>query len=201
MWTRQTRTRRLGDRRAGGISDEVPTLSGGFGHGHPRTVDVLGGMHGEAQAAGSVSPECCRRHLPAGFRHPRLNRDVEHGGASGWDFFETGTNANTTYTAGTGSSNTGDTYSYGAAGTTERAFGGLLSGTLVPRIGAQFTNNTRRRHQSLAISYTGEQWRLGQNTAGRAADRLDFQLSTDATSLPAHRNLDRTTTASISPAR
>ncbi|NLE61235.1 MAG: ExeM/NucH family extracellular endonuclease, partial [Planctomycetes bacterium] len=31
--------------------------------------------------------------------------------------------------------------------------------------------------------YTGEQWRLGQNTTGRAADRLDFQFSTNATSL------------------
>ncbi|AMY08736.1 Endonuclease/Exonuclease/phosphatase family protein [Luteitalea pratensis] len=33
------------------------------------------------------------------------------------------------------------------------------------------------------MAYTGEQWRLGQNTTGRAADRLDFQLSTNATSL------------------
>ena len=31
------------------------------------------------------------------------------------------------------------------------------------------------------VTYTGEQWRLGQVTAGRAADRLDVQLSTDAT--------------------
>src|SRR5262249_35637419 len=36
---------------------------------------------------------------------------------------------------------------------------------------------------SLSIEYSGEMWRLGQNTTGRAADRLDFQLSTDATSL------------------
>jgi len=32
---------------------------------------------------------------------------------SGWLFAETATNANTTYTAGDGSSNTGDTYSFG----------------------------------------------------------------------------------------
>ena len=96
---------------------------------------------------------------------------------------ESGTNANTTYRAGTGSDNTGDTYSFGASGNSERAFGGLRSGSLVPLIGAQFTNNTGGTITSLEISYTGEQWRLGQNTTGRAADRLDFQLSSNATSL------------------
>ena len=33
-----------------------------------------------------------------------------------WAITESGANANTTYTAGTGSSNTGETYSFGAAG-------------------------------------------------------------------------------------
>ena len=47
---------------------------------------------------------------------------------SGWSFVESGTNANTEYTAGTGSSTTGDTYSFGATGSPERAFGGLQSG-------------------------------------------------------------------------
>src|SRR5262249_29720841 len=56
---------------------------------------------------------------------------------NGWAFLETGTNANTTYTAGTGSSNAGDTYSFGTpAGNVERAFGGLQSGSLIPTIGA-----------------------------------------------------------------
>ncbi|MBX3057863.1 MAG: ExeM/NucH family extracellular endonuclease [Anaerolineae bacterium] len=98
----------------------------------------------------------------------------------GWYFVESGTNANTTYTAGTGSSNTGDTYSFGASGSSERAFGGLLSGSLVPTIGASFTNNTGATINEIAISYTGEQWRLG--ATGRV-DRLDFQLSTNADSL------------------
>src|SRR5687767_15766272 len=61
---------------------------------------------------------------------------------AGWAFVETGTNANTLYTAGTGSSNAGDTYSYGTSGSTERAFGALRSGSLVPIRGAGFTNNT-----------------------------------------------------------
>lgn len=102
---------------------------------------------------------------------------------NGWEFSESGTNANTTYRAGTGSDNTGDTYSFGASGNPERAFGGLRSGSLVPLIGAQFTNNTGGTITSLDISYTGEQWRLGQNPTSRPADRLDFQLSTNATSI------------------
>ena len=105
---------------------------------------------------------------------------------TGWDFAESGTNANTPaflYRAGNGSDNAGDTYSFGAASSTERAFGGLRSGSLTPTIGAAFTNNTPGTITSLAISFVGEQWRLGQNPVGRAQDRLDFQLSTDATSL------------------
>jgi len=99
---------------------------------------------------------------------------------NGWDFIETGSNANVLYTAGTGSSATGDTYSFGSAGSSERAFGGLRSGTVIPIIGAQFTNNTGGTINSLTIAYTGEEWRLG--VAART-DRLDFQLSTNATSL------------------
>lgn len=108
---------------------------------------------------------------------------------NGWNFSEAGVNANTTYSAGTGSSNTGETYSFGAAGSTERALGGLRSGNLIPLIGACFTNNTGSTINTLTLSYTGEQWRLG--ATGRA-DRLDFQYSTDATSLTtgAWNNID-----------
>jgi uncharacterized protein len=99
---------------------------------------------------------------------------------AGWVFLETGANANTLYTAGTGSGNAGDTYSFGAAASSERALGGLQSGNLLPTIGAQFTNSTGATLTSLAISYTGEQWRLG--TLART-DRIDFQYSLNATSL------------------
>ena len=100
----------------------------------------------------------------------------------GWLISEAGTSAtaNGSYSAGTGSSNTGDTYSFGTTGSTERALGGLLSGTLTPTFGSSFTNSTTNPLTTLTVSYTGEQWRLG--TAGRA-DRLDFQYSLDATSL------------------
>lgn len=39
---------------------------------------------------------------------------------TGWAFSESGTNANTMYTAGTGSGNAGDTYSFGPSGGTDR---------------------------------------------------------------------------------
>ncbi|MEN3331631.1 MAG: hypothetical protein V7641_996 [Blastocatellia bacterium] len=100
---------------------------------------------------------------------------------NGWALSESGMNANTNYTAGTGSNNAGDTYSFGASANSERAFGGLQSSNLAPTIGACFTNNTGGTITSLTIAYTGEQWRLG--ASGRGADRLDFQLSTTATSL------------------
>lgn len=106
---------------------------------------------------------------------------------AGWVFFESGANANTSYTAGTGSSNAGDTYSFGATGSTERAFGTLLSGSLTPIIGASFTNNTGGTITSLAVAFTGEQWRLG--ATGRA-DRLDFSYSISTTALNAGTWID-----------
>lgn len=96
----------------------------------------------------------------------------------GWALSESDSNADATYRAGTGSDNTGDTYSFGSSA--DRALGGLRSGSLVPTFGSSFTNNTGSTISRLDIAYTGEQWRLG--TAGRT-DRIDFQYSLDATSL------------------
>ena len=101
---------------------------------------------------------------------------------TGWSFLETGTNANTTYAADAGSTVSGNTYSYGSASSSERAFGGLQSGNLVPLIGSSFTNNTSSTITSFTISYTGEQWRLG---ATSRVDRLDFSYGINATSLTA----------------
>jgi hypothetical protein len=100
---------------------------------------------------------------------------------TGWFLFESGTAATTTYTAGTGSSQTGDTYSFGANLSTERAFGGLQSGSLVPTIGAQFQNGGAQTIFSITLSYRGEEWRLGATSRG--SDRIDFQYSLDATAL------------------
>jgi predicted extracellular nuclease len=96
----------------------------------------------------------------------------------GWAFVEAG--GNTTYTAGTGSSTAGDTYSFGATASSERAFGSLASNSLQSTIGACFTNNTGGTITSLDIAYTGEEWRLG---VINRADSLTFGYSTDATDL------------------
>lgn len=100
----------------------------------------------------------------------------------GWAIAEAGTSSNNNgqYQAGDGSSNSGDTWSYGSTGSSERALGALLSGSLNSRFGLQLVNRTGGALSSLGLSYTGEQWRLG--TAGRE-DRLDFEYSLDATSL------------------
>jgi hypothetical protein len=102
---------------------------------------------------------------------------------TGWAPAEAGSSANNDgrYTAGTGSNNAGDTYSFGSSGSSERASGSLLSGTLIPMIGAAFTNDTGQTISSLDIGYAGEQWRLG--TSGRGPDRLDFEYNLTATSL------------------
>ena len=99
----------------------------------------------------------------------------------GWAFGESGSSEDSTYAAGTGSSVTGNTYSFGLTGNSDRAFGGLQSGSLISTVGAVFKNDSGTTITSLTISYTGEEWRLGDGS-GRL-DRLDFQISTDATSL------------------
>ncbi|HCR76876.1 MAG TPA: T9SS C-terminal target domain-containing protein [Chryseobacterium sp.] len=104
------------------------------------------------------------------------------GTLSGWAILETGSSSNTTYTASTGSVNTGDTYSYGATGSTDRALGSIASSNLLSRWGAQFKNDTNSTITQLLISYTGEEWRLGD--AGRGTnDQITFEYSTNATSL------------------
>lgn len=98
---------------------------------------------------------------------------------AGWTFAEFGMNSNGTYEANHGSNNAGNTYSYGAIGSSERALGCLASGNLVSVIGANFINSTGGPLSALAISYTGEQWRRGDGDA----NTLAFAYSTNATSL------------------
>jgi uncharacterized protein len=99
---------------------------------------------------------------------------------AGWSFSETGSAADATYAAGTGSSTTGNTYSFGSSNSTDRAFGTLRTSSLVSTLGTVITNQTGATLTELAIQYAGEQWRLA--AIGRN-DRLDFAYSLDATSL------------------
>jgi hypothetical protein len=97
----------------------------------------------------------------------------------GWRVSETGMNADTTYSVGTGSGNTGDVYSFGATNSTERALGTLRSNNLIPSFGAVFSNATGSTITGLNIGYVGEQWRNGANTS----DSLVFQYSLTSTNI------------------
>ena len=96
----------------------------------------------------------------------------------GWFFNESGSNANDTYSSNTGTSSSGNTYSYGTG--SERALGGLCSGSLTPSWGAKIKNELGEDLRTLVITYTGETWRVG--SASRS-DEFIFEYSTDATSL------------------
>ena len=99
---------------------------------------------------------------------------------AGWLIAESGANADGAYAADAGTSNAGNTYSYGASGSTDRALGSLASGPLVSQFGSSFVNNIGSAISSLTIAYTGEQWRNG---GSNLANTLVFEYSTNATSL------------------
>ncbi len=90
----------------------------------------------------------------------------------------------TIYLASSGTSTTGGLYSFGTVAA-DRALGSIGSNTAGDiYYGARLKNNTGALVTSLAVSYTGEQWRNGGNTTQH---RLDFayQTGTTMTSLTA----------------
>lgn len=100
---------------------------------------------------------------------------------AGWYFLEVGnSNANGTYLVDDGSSPSGNTFSYGANGSSERALGVLASNSVQATIGAQLKNDSGSPLSDLQVSFHVEQWRLGTLNG---ADKLTFSYSTDATSL------------------
>lgn len=102
-------------------------------------------------------------------------------GLAGWSFAKVnGSGANALFFFGTGSSNTGGTYSFGAAAASERALGTLLSGTVGSAMGVTFVNNTGATISEFTVTYTGEQWRYG-GTVG--TDRLIFEYAVGGSSL------------------
>lgn len=100
----------------------------------------------------------------------------------------------TTYDAATGSSTTGTFKSYGAAGSSERALGGLGAGSTYfdsPAPGAvagwiavAFNNATGGTLDSFTVSYDGEQWRNSGNTAAHTM-RFEYGFGDPFTSVTA----------------
>jgi hypothetical protein len=117
----------------------------------------------------------------------------------GWYASEAGaaTTVNGQYTASEGSVSGGDTYSFGGARQTDRALGTVSSASFTPIIGVRLTNNTGAQLAGGNISYYGELWRRG--ASGRS-DGLNFQYSTNATTLNTGTWLDASTLSYTSPA-
>ncbi len=81
-------------------------------------------------------------------------------------FWQASGAAPTTYLVGTGSTNTGGRYSYGSNLATDRAMGSLGGGTQNHDAqGVLLQNTSGAAITNITVSYTGEQWRNGGNTA------------------------------------
>lgn len=101
---------------------------------------------------------------------------------SGWGIQETGNGArfNQLYTADAGTGTSGDVISYGSVASNDRSLGSLASGSLTSSFGSYYINNSGAVINRVKINYTGEEWRLGNETR---RDRLAFQYSLNATTI------------------
>lgn len=145
---------------------------------------ILSGGASVGAVPSEMPAQCVSLTTPNSAYYQDFNTLVSSGTSSatpaGWTLFEGGALADGMYAAGDGSSSVGNTYSFGSSGSSERAFGTLHGGSLVPKIGACFTNNTGSGITRLEIAYTGEQWRRGTTNN---QDQLAFQYSMSATDL------------------
>jgi hypothetical protein len=150
---------------------------------HERLYIAVLGAVGMGALSSGVLAQCISLNAVNSPYYQDFNTLVSSGTSSatppGWTFFESGANADGVYTAGDGSSSAGDTYSFGYADS-DRAFGVLHGGSVVPRIGACFVNNTGSGIQQLQIFYVGEQWRRGN---GNIRGEIAFEYSLSATDL------------------
>lgn len=96
---------------------------------------------------------------------------------TGWHLFDKSSAAITAYSANDGGSNSGSFYSYGTAGSGERALGGLgsgggyfgspASGAIAGWIAVSVTNATGGLLSAFTIGFDGEQWRNGGNATAQ----------------------------------
>jgi hypothetical protein len=101
---------------------------------------------------------------------------------AGWSLFYVNTDV-TSYLVGTGSGTSGGFYSYGSAGSTDRALGSLATNGNVAAganeyIALSLTNTSGAAFDSFTLRYDGEQWRNAGNTA---AQTLTVQYGFGAT--------------------
>jgi hypothetical protein len=108
------------------------------------------------------------------------NAWVNNSTIANWYAQRTGTG--TTYAASTGSTTTGDLYSFGIASAADRALGSLGSGNASAgsfAYGQLFQNTSGNSISDIKISYTGEQWR---NSAA-VAQTVSFYYKISSTTI------------------
>ncbi|MBL7720087.1 MAG: SprB repeat-containing protein, partial [Flavipsychrobacter sp.] len=104
-----------------------------------------------------------------------------------WQIAEYGTGnyVNYEYRGGNGSDPSGEIYSFGQVGSSDRALGSVASGTpssLEAHYGVSFINNTGTTITSFYVGFRQEQWRVGDaDTATKDSVRVYY--STDADSV------------------
>lgn len=87
---------------------------------------------------------------------------------------------NSSYTADNGSSNGGGLKSYGTGTNSDRALGSLGSNNATPSYGVVLKNNSNTTITDIKVSFTGEQWRNGGNTA---TQQLTFYYAKSSTAI------------------
>ncbi len=102
----------------------------------------------------------------------------------GWAIKEIGTSgsANNQYRSGSGTSNAGDVYSFGEAGSADRSLGSIASNSNTPSFGVKFVNVTNEDTITrIKIDLRMEQWRVG--ATGPREDSMYFYYSVVADSV------------------
>jgi hypothetical protein len=100
----------------------------------------------------------------------------------GWYATKAVTPPVTVYRADNGTSNAGALYSFGATGSTERALGTISSGTPGALAWGMVLQNTGSTSFTVAVSFTGEQWRDG-GAATPNAQTTTFTYLTSSTNI------------------
>ncbi|MCX6855078.1 MAG: ExeM/NucH family extracellular endonuclease, partial [Verrucomicrobia bacterium] len=98
--------------------------------------------------------------------------------ANGWSLFA---NVGTplAFAVDTGGSTSASVYSYGTAGSGERALGFIANSTRTCRAGLRLFNNTSQTLTQVHVSYVGEEWRSG-GTANANTLIVDYRISATA---------------------
>jgi hypothetical protein len=94
---------------------------------------------------------------------------------TGWE------STDATIAVNTGTTTSGGVYNIGSSGDADRAIGTIASGSISPRFGANFTNNTGTEITQVDFAGVMEQWRSGNSNT--ANEIVAFEYSLDASSL------------------